>query len=117
MPVASPLASSAQDGQPGRELPGTRQGPSLCWEGRREGLSPLQGGKLVREDISPSREKVAYERRLGTCPKDKTSRHMVSESHKDLPCHPHRPGSLMEDARWKSTTADLQKASLPRQVR
>jgi hypothetical protein len=88
MPAASPLASSAQDGQPGRELPGTSQGPSLCWEGRREGLSPLQGGKLVREDISPSWEKVAYERRFGTCPKDKTSRHVVSESHKDLPVTP-----------------------------
>jgi hypothetical protein len=30
---------------------------------------PLVGGKLASEDISPNSEKVAYERRLGTCPK------------------------------------------------
>jgi hypothetical protein len=68
MPAASPLPSYAQDVQPGKALPGTRQGPSLCWEGRREGLSPLRGGKLASEGISASREKEAYQRRLGTCP-------------------------------------------------
>jgi hypothetical protein len=52
MSTASPLASSAKDGQPDRALPGTRQDPSLCWEGRREGLSPLRGGKLVTRDLS-----------------------------------------------------------------
>jgi hypothetical protein len=47
---------------PGKDLP----------SGRKEGENtspPLQGGKLACEDTSPSREKVAYERRLGTCPK------------------------------------------------
>jgi hypothetical protein len=69
MPAAIPLASSAQDIQPDKALPSTRQGPSLCWEGRREGLSPLRGGMLASEDISPIREKVAYERRLRTSQK------------------------------------------------
>jgi hypothetical protein len=41
--------------------------PSLHWEGRKEGLSPLQGGKLTSECISPSRKKEAYERRCRTC--------------------------------------------------
>jgi hypothetical protein len=45
---------------PGEALP-------LCWEGGDEGLSLLRGGKLASEGISPSWEKVAYERRLGTC--------------------------------------------------
>jgi hypothetical protein len=49
-------------------LSGARKGPSLYWEGGKEGLSPLRGGKLTREGISPSQEKEAYDRRLETCP-------------------------------------------------
>jgi hypothetical protein len=81
MVAASPPASSIQDGQPGKALPSTRQG-------RREDVSPLRAGKLAREDISPSQENVAYERSLGTYPEGQTSRHVVSESHEDLPYHP-----------------------------
>jgi hypothetical protein len=83
MPAASPPASFVSAVQPDNVLPGTRQGPSLRWEGWKEGLSPfarreacsrritsLAGkGKLTRKGISPSREREAYERRLRTCPK------------------------------------------------
>jgi hypothetical protein len=85
----------------------------LCWEGGGEGLSPLRGGKLVREGFFPSREKVAYQRRLGTCP---TGQALRMRGERILPgslCHP--PGTRMGDARWKSSAADLQKTSLPRQ--
>jgi hypothetical protein len=68
MPVASPLASFAQGVQPGKALLSTRRGPSLCWEGRREDLSPLWGGKLTSEGISPKQDNEAYDRRLGTYP-------------------------------------------------
>jgi hypothetical protein len=36
----------------------------------RRPLPPLQGGKLTSKDISPSREKEVYERRLGTYPEE-----------------------------------------------
>jgi hypothetical protein len=49
-------------------LSGTRRGPSFCWERGDEGISHMWGGKLASEGISPRQEKVAYERRLGTCP-------------------------------------------------
>jgi hypothetical protein len=101
MHTASPLTSSALDVHPSKALPGTRQGPSLCWEGRKKGLSPLRGGKLWSEDISPSRKKVEYERRLGICPKGQ-----------DLQARgEHIPrGDLLSPpgtARRKSTAADL----------
>jgi hypothetical protein len=38
--------------------PGVAFSPLLG--GGTEGLSPLRGGKLAREGVSPSREKVAY---------------------------------------------------------
>jgi hypothetical protein len=39
---------------------------------------------------------------------------MVGESHGEISCDPSR--ARMEDAQWKSTMADLQKASLSWQV-
>jgi hypothetical protein len=74
MVAASPPASSIQDGQPGKE--GEKTSP------------PCGQGIFAREDISPSRENVAYKRSLGTYPEGQTSRHVASESHEDLPYHP-----------------------------
>jgi hypothetical protein len=57
--VVSP-GSFVRGRQSGKALSGTRQGPSPCREGGDESLYPLRGGKLTREGISPSQEKVAY---------------------------------------------------------
>jgi hypothetical protein len=44
--------------RPSRQgVAGAKQGPSLQWEGKKKRLSPLQGGKLTSECISPSWEK------------------------------------------------------------
>jgi hypothetical protein len=66
--MKGPPSSSAQGDQPCKVLSGNKQGSSLQWEGRKEGLSLLRGGKLTSKGISPSREKEVYERRLRTCP-------------------------------------------------
>jgi hypothetical protein len=63
--VESPPTRSAPGDQ---VLSGARQGPSLQWEGGKEGISPLQEGKLTSKGNSPNRENEAYEGRLGTCP-------------------------------------------------
>jgi hypothetical protein len=79
MPAAEPPARNCR--APGNTLP-------LCWEGGSEGLSLLQGGKLAREGFSPSREKVAYRRRLGTYP---TGQALMPCGERILPgslCHP-----------------------------
>jgi hypothetical protein len=115
MPAEGPPASSAQGDQPGKVLPGARKGPSLQWEGRKEGLSPLRGGELTSKGISPTGRKKPMREGLGPVPKDKTSRHMASGFHGEISCHP--PRMRMEDTRQKSTAADLQKSSLPRQAR
>jgi hypothetical protein len=83
--------------------------------GGSEGLSPLWGGKLAREGFSASREKVAYQRRLVTYP---TGQGLRAHGKRILPgslCHP--PDTRMGDARQKTSAADLQKTSLPRQGR
>jgi hypothetical protein len=113
MPVEGPLASSARGDQPDKVLSGARQGPSLQWEGRKEGLSHLRGGKLTSEGISPSQKKEVYERRLRTYPEgqDLLARGEQIPQGDLLSLLP--PGIRMEDVRRKSTTMDLEKASLP----
>jgi hypothetical protein len=56
------LPRAASPATPGKALPFARKVG-------KEDLSPLRGGKLTREGISPSREKEVYERRIGTYPK------------------------------------------------
>jgi hypothetical protein len=72
---------------------------------------PLRGGMLAREGFSPSRDKLAYERRLGTCPEGQDLRARGRRILPGSPCHP--PETRMGDARRKSSAVDLQKTSLP----
>jgi hypothetical protein len=80
--------------------------------GRSEGLSPLRGGKLAREDLSPSREKVAYQRRQVTYPAGQGLRARGKRILLGSPCHP--PETRMGDAWRKPSAEDLQMTSLPR---
>jgi hypothetical protein len=68
IPTAGPRQALPKTGRPARRCRAPGEALPLCWEGRDNGLFPLWGGKLASEGISPSRHKVAYERRLGTCP-------------------------------------------------
>jgi hypothetical protein len=51
MPMASPPASYVPPIQSGQVLSGAR--PFLKWEGGKEGLTPLRGGKRAREGSHP----------------------------------------------------------------
>jgi hypothetical protein len=106
MPAAEPPARHCR-------APGVAFSP--LWGGGSEGLSPLRGGKLAREGFSPSWEKVAYQRRLVTCP---TGQGLRARGKRILPGSPsHPPGTCMEDVQQKPSAVDLQKTSLPRQGR
>jgi hypothetical protein len=88
MPATGSPASCAPD----KELPGTRRCLfPLRGEGS-EGLSPLCGGKLAREGFSPSQEKVAYQRRLVTCPAGQGLRARGKRILLGSSCHP--PGGV-----------------------
>jgi hypothetical protein len=108
----------------GKALPGTRQGPSIQREGGRK-ASPLGGeGSLLRKDprhsgtrrlteegTSPCQEGEAYTRRIGMSLESQSSQaHGECILSRDL-LYP--PGMRMEDAQRKSSTTDLQRASLP----
>jgi hypothetical protein len=88
---------------------------SPLWGGGSEGLSPLRGGKFGREGFSPSWEKVAYQRRLMTCPAGQDLRARGKRILPGSPCHP--LGMRMEDTRRKPSAVDLQNTSLPHQGR
>jgi hypothetical protein len=65
MTAASLPASSASATaiELGKTLSGTRQGPSLYWEGGKRASSLGGEGILLRKDPRPSGEEEAYERR------------------------------------------------------
>jgi hypothetical protein len=123
VPAASLPASAASATmfQLIKALPSTRQGPSLQWEGGKK-ASPLGGeGSLHRKDPRPSWDEEAYKRRnlplLGGRSVREKARDVSRESkrpgtwQKRIPSGDllSPPGTCMEDARRKSTTADLQK--------
>jgi hypothetical protein len=66
MPTASLLASSASATASllGKALAGTRQGPSLRWEGSKKASLLGEEGSVLKKDLLPDREEKAYERRL-----------------------------------------------------
>jgi hypothetical protein len=59
MPAAGPRQALPKTVCPARRCRAPGEALPLCWEGGDEGISPLWGGKLASEGISPSRDKVA----------------------------------------------------------
>jgi hypothetical protein len=59
-----PATGSPASWAPGKVLPGLGRCRSPLWGEGREDLTPLRGGKLAREGFSPTRERLAYQRRL-----------------------------------------------------
>jgi hypothetical protein len=109
MPAVEPPASSAL----GKALSDVRRGlPRFAVKEKMKASPPCGEGSLQRQGFSPSREKVAYERRLGTYPEGQDLRVHGGRILPGSPCHP--PGTRMGDALQKSSATALQKTSLPR---
>jgi hypothetical protein len=112
--LEGPPSSFAQGDHPGKVLSGTKKGPSLQWEGRKASPPCGKGSLQAKSYPLDGRNKHTREG-SGPVPKDKSSKHVASRSHGEISCHLSR--THMEDARWKSIVADLQKVSLPQQAR
>jgi hypothetical protein len=84
MPATGSLASWAPD----KVLLGLGRCRSPLWGEGREDLTPLRGGKLAREGFSPTRERMAYQRRLVTL--DRALEHVARGSCQDPRVTPQR---------------------------
>jgi hypothetical protein len=108
MPTASLLASSASATTSllCKALSGTRQGPSLRWEGSKK-ASLLGGeGSVLKKDLLPAREEKAYERRLLPLPGGRSvqekARDISRESKLRGTCHAYSAGRSPVSSRERS---------------
>jgi hypothetical protein len=100
---------------PGRHCRAPRKALPFARKEGDKASPPCEEG-ILQAKASPLAGRKRHMREgSGPIPKDKTSRHVVRGSHGEISCHP--SGTLMEDARRKSTAVDIQKASLPQQAR